>query len=280
MTLSKTNLEQFNTLFKTSKPIIGMIHLPALPGSVNHNLNLDDILSHALNDMQSLVDAKVDGILVENYHDYPFLRNNLPLHIIIPMTLLVQELVQQSPLPIGVNLLRNACDQALLLAAFTGAQFIRCNFYTGAYIADQGIFEGCASQLKRLQKELANFQTKTIPRIFADVHCKHAIPVANRSLVLDVYDAFERGLADAVIITGERTGLPTKVADLQALNQKGFAPIIIGSGLNHENATTLLPLAHGAIVGSAFKEKGQLSNPIDKSKVKDFMSIVKALRKK
>lgn len=255
-----------------------MVHLPALPGSPNHTLSMDDILSHALADVQSLIDGGVNAILVENFHDYPFLKEEITLPTLISFTLLVQKIVLQSPIPVGINILRNACKQALTVASFTGAEFIRCNFYTGTYVTDQGIFEGCAASLKRYQKQLLNNNPISHPKIFADVHCKHAAPLSSRSLELEVQEAFERGLADCIIITGERTGLPTKIKDLQILQSKGFTPILIGSGLSSENVDQLLPYAHGGIVGSSFKKDSNLSNPIDSIKVKRFMSKVKTVR--
>ena len=279
MSFYSLKLQSFHTLFSnTSKPIIGMIHLPALPGSPKHTLKFDDILSHALSDLNSLIESGIDGVLVENFHDYPFLKSEIPLQTLIPYTLLVQRIVQQSSIPVGVNLLRNACEQALTVASFTGADFIRCNFFTGAYISDQGLIEGCAASLKRFQKQLQSINPISNPKIFADVHCKHAAPLSSRSLDLEVQDAFERGMADGIIITGERTGLPTKIKDLQLLQSKGLSPIIIGSGLTSENVDQLIPLSHGAIVGSSFKKDGLLSNPIDSKKVKQFMSKVKEIR--
>ncbi|NHK31117.1 MAG: BtpA/SgcQ family protein [Asgard group archaeon] len=273
-------LQSFHALFSnTSKPIIGMIHLPALPGSPKHTLDFDEISSHALSDLNYLIKSGVDGVLVENFHDNPFLKSEIPLLTLIPFTLLVQRIAQNSTIPVGVNLLRNACEQALTVASFTGADFIRCNFFTGAYISDQGIIEGCAASLKRYQKQLQGTKTISQPKIFADIHCKHAAPLSSRSLDLEVQDAFERGLADGIIITGERTGLPTKIKDLQLLQSKDLAPILIGSGLTYENVDQLLPLAHGAIVGSYFKKDGLLSNPIDSKKVGQFIAKVKEIRK-
>ncbi len=271
-------LIEFEQLFHITKPIIGMIHLPALPGSPNHSLSLDDILSYALADAQSLISGGVNALLVENLHDFPFVKEEISLPTLVSLTLLVQKIVDFSPIPVGVNILRNACKQALTVASFTGADFIRCNFYTGAYISDQGILEGCAAILKRFQKQLFNNNPISYPKIFADVHCKHAAPLSNRSLELEVQDAFERGLADCIIITGERTGLPAKIKDLQNLQKRGFSPIMIGSGLSSENVEQLLPLAHGAIVGSSFKQNNSLSKPIDLNEVKQFMIKVNSIR--
>jgi len=74
---------------------------------------------------------------------------------------------------IGVNMLRNACEEALSVAHVAGAQFIRCNILIGAYATDQGIIEGCAAGVARLRKEL-----NSDVLVFGDVHVKHAYPIS------------------------------------------------------------------------------------------------------
>jgi predicted TIM-barrel enzyme len=44
-------------------------------------------------------------------------------------------------------------------------------------------------------------------KIFADVHIKHRYPLAQRPIELAAEDCWHRGLADAVIITGLKTGV-------------------------------------------------------------------------
>src|SRR5437899_13009271 len=75
----------------------------------------------------------------------------------------------------------------------------------------------------------------------------------------------ERGLADAIIVTGPRTGSPPSAEDLKAL--KGLKEVLIGSGLDHENARILLPLADGAIVASCLRKGGNVMNPVDLQRV-------------
>ena len=51
------------------------------------------------------------------------------------------------------------------------------------------------------------------------------------------------------------------------------APILIGSGLDHNNAATLGGLVDGAIVGTAFKRDGRVSEPVDVQRVRELVSI-------
>ena len=88
------------------------------------------------------------------------------------MGVVVREVRRRTDLAVGVNLLRNACLEALQIAAVTGADFIRCNIVIGAYVTDQGIIQGCAAELARLRMTL----DRDIA-VLGDVHVKHAAPL-------------------------------------------------------------------------------------------------------
>ena len=259
----------FTSLFpKSKKPIIGMIHLPPLPGSANNELDVNELTAFAHEELTALVNGGIDAVIIENFHDYPFYPETVEPATLVAMAIITHSLVLQSPVPIGVNILRNACPEALSIAAVTRAAFIRCNIWTGAYVTDQGLISGCAHIVKRLQKTLGTTSNSSSPSIFADVHCKHASPISNRPLNLEVDDALNRGAADAVIITGEQTGLPTKLKDLKLLSEKNLHPIIIGSGLTIDNLDQLLPYADGAIVGTSLKKNGVINERVDITRVK------------
>ena len=54
----------------TSKPIIGMLHLPPLPGSYNYTGQpLDDIVERTLHEAGILASNGFDGLLLQNAGD-------------------------------------------------------------------------------------------------------------------------------------------------------------------------------------------------------------------
>ena len=67
----------------------------------------------------------------------------------------------------------------------------------------QGIIEGKAHEILRYRRELG-----TETAILADVLVKHALPLAKPNLSITVQDTIQRGLADAVILSGDATGHP------------------------------------------------------------------------
>ena len=58
--------------------LIGVVHLPPLPGSPNSSLSIDDVVKHAVRDAVTLEDAGFDALIVENFGDAPFVAKSLP----------------------------------------------------------------------------------------------------------------------------------------------------------------------------------------------------------
>jgi hypothetical protein len=87
----------------------------------------------------------------------------------------------------------------------------------------------------------------------------------------------ERGLADAVIVTGAATGQPVDRDELLAVRRAVAAPVFIGSGLTPENAEELWPLADGAIVGTWWKRAGVIDRPVDVARVARLVEVLRAL---
>jgi hypothetical protein len=138
-------------------------------------------------------------------------------------------------------------------------------------LTDQGIIQGNAYETVRTCAHLCP-QTQ----ILADIHVKHAVPLGDESLEDAARDAWERGQADALIISGAGTGLPALAADVETVRQIcPDAPILIGSGFNSSNAREFLPWINGAIVGSSLKRNGRLNNPVDPARVKALVRAMK-----
>ena len=186
--------------FLASRPLIGMIHLPALPGSPRAELDLDRLVAFALDEAAILEGAGLDGAIVENVGDAPFFREHVPPITTAAMAVIVREVRRATSMKIGVNILRNACEEALAIASVTGADFIRCNVVIGAYVTDQGIIQGCAAELARLRVSL----DRDIA-VLGDVHVKHSAPLFDVPIEDAAADLAERGGADVVIVSGARS---------------------------------------------------------------------------
>ena len=261
-------IPRFEDIFEKPKPIIGVVHLKPLPGAPLYEGDMDAIVENALRDAHALEEGGVDGIIVENYNDVPFRKVVKEPETIAAMGIVVKTIVDEISLPVGVSFLRNSAVEALGIAYVTGAKFIRVNVYVDNIETDSGIIEAAAPDVLRYARKLG-----AKIGILADIHVKHGSPLGSRSLEEVYKDAFHRGLASAVIVTGPRTGEPPNINTLVALQRVKIGPILIGSGLSIENID-LLRYSDGAIVGTFFKKNGITRNPVDKNRVKQFMQKV------
>lgn len=244
---------------------IGMVHLSALPGSPKSELSVADCSDRALRDAEALQQGGVDGIIIENFHDAPFRPGKVDPHTVAVMTRICLEVRRQTSCRLGVNVLRNDAEAALGIAVAAEADFIRVNIHSGAMATDQGIITGRADRTLRLRRAL---EARHI-QIFADVLVKHAVPLAPQSIEEAVGDTVERGLADAVIVSGSATGRATSVEDVHAaVGAAGSVPVYIGSGVNAHNVRDVIPPANGLIVGSWLKIDGNVGNLVDVDRVR------------
>jgi membrane complex biogenesis BtpA family protein len=260
--------------FGTGRPLIGVLHVPALPGSPANTSSFDEIRRWVFRDADALARGGIDAMIVENFGDTPFYPKRVPPHTIAFLSVLAREVKQQFRVPVGVNVLRNDGIGAIAVAAACGAEFLRVNVYTGARVTDQGIIEGEAHRIQRYRRLLASPVL-----VFADVAVKHSAALAPRPLTEEVREAVERGRADAVIVTGAGTGQRTAIDELRdAKEAAGEAPVFAGSGVDLQDAARVLAHADGMIVGTALKRDGVVRNAVDPGRVEKLVRLVKSIR--
>jgi uncharacterized protein len=262
------NLKQ---IFNTTQPIIGVVHLLPLPTSARWGGSLSAIVDRAEQEAVALVSGGVNGIVVENFFDAPFPKSRVDPAVVSAMTTIVTRLMELVALPIGINVLRNDSLSAMAIASCTGASFIRVNVLSGVMATDQGLIEGCAHELLRYRRELG-----ADVKILADVLVKHAQPLSSSDLTNAVNETIDRGLADAIILSGAVTGSPPSLEDLRlARSAAGNTPLLIGSGASVENINSLMQFADGAIVSSSLKRQGKIENSIDPIRVSQFVETIR-----
>ena len=256
------------------KPLVGVVHLQPLLSSSRGGGGFEKILEGALADARSLAEGGADGVMVENFGDAPFRKGTRedPVSPDVPAALAVvaHEIRRVFDLPVGINCLRNDAMAALAAAAVGGATWVRVNVLAGSFITDQGQIDGEAARVQEFRRRLGAEVT-----VLADLFVKHAQPIAPSSLSDAALDLVERAGADALIVSGSRTGASVDKDFLEEVRKSvGEFPIWIGSGLCEENAAQLWPLCDGAIVGTALKRDGQVSQPVDPDRVKRLRELL------
>jgi len=258
-------------VFTVEKPLIGMIHLNPLAGSVRYRQQgRKPILDAALADLYALESGGVDAVIVENMGDAPF-GKTAPPETVAMMAVIVERLVEKAHVPIGVNVLRNDGLAALSIAAATGATFMRVNVFTGVAFADQGTIEGMARELLQLRRDIG-----ADVKVLADVHVKHA---AHLTRIEEAAIDAERNGPDGLIVSGIGSGRRTDPEHLAGVKSVVDLPVFVGSGLRIDNLGTYRE-ADGFIAGTVFKENGVITGSIDVEKVKALSDAVASLREK
>jgi len=243
-----------------SAPLIGMLHLPNVTA-----VSLDEIIEFSVHESGVLQDSGFDGIMIENFNDVPFAKEMIRQDRFATISVIAHEVKKQTTIPIGINLLRNACKQSLYLCVALDLDFMRCNIWESAYVTDQGIINGAAYEVSELKQSLAS---KSL--IFADIMVKHAYPLGNFTLLDAAKNALDRGGADKIIISGSETGKPPEPSILDPLNQYNIYPII-GSGLNLENMESFHGKIGGAIIGTSIKFNKKVSNNINPNLAREIV---------
>jgi hypothetical protein len=265
------------TLFPVKKPVIGVIHLNALPGAPRYDgQSMKSIYANAVKDAVTLSLGGIDGIIVENASDLPFAR---PEHIgpetVAALTAVCMEIRAAVDTPIGITCVANGAIPALAIAKAVGARWVRVNQWVNAYVANEGFLNGPAPEAMRYR---AMIDARDVA-IFADVHVKfgaHAI-TADRSIPEQATDA-EWFDADVLIATGTRTGSPTEPREVNEVRSGTNLPVIVGSGLSPEQVPALFAAADGAIIGQWLKQDGRWWLPVDAKRVAELMTAVMKIR--
>lgn len=216
----------------------------------------------------------MDALLVENYNDYPYLPAEVGYTTVSWMSIIAYVVRQATSLPLGVNVLFNDFAAELIIAEAVGARFIRAEVFVESVVSDSGVMQAAAPYLQRLR------QSRDLGRIaiLADIQGKNTYGLVGRDIADLAEDAFHRGLADAVIVTGAGTGKSTSLDTVAAVKKALSGPVLVGSGVNLDTLAATLAVADGAIIGSHFKEDGRTENRIDEVRVRAFMSQARLLR--
>lgn len=255
-----------------AKLLVGMLHLPALPGAALATDSLPVIESRVVAAAQLLAEHGFDAAIVENFGDSPFWKDAVEPVTVAACARLVAAVRRAVPqLRLGVNVLRNDARAALAIATACDASFVRVNVHVGATATDQGVIEGRAAETLRLRRALASRV-----EIWADVHVKHGRPLSHVEITAEAEDAVRRGHADALIVSGAGTGVATDLADVRAVAALGLGvPVFIGSGVTAATVAAALLVADGVIVGSALERDGKAGAPLDPARLRSFVAAAR-----
>jgi membrane complex biogenesis BtpA family protein len=257
-------------------PLIGMVHLRALPGSPSHSMTPSEIVRTAVAEAKVLESAGFDALIVENMHDRPYLAHADGADTVATFAIAVAAVTAAVRIPVGVQVLSGATGAALAIAHAAGGSFIRAEGFVFASVADEGLLaQACAGPLLRERRRL----DATGVRVLADIRKKHSSHAMTADLDGAAWArAAEFFGADGVIVTGSETGAAVDMAELAAVRSATALPVLVGSGASPQSAPALLEHADALIVGSALKRDGVWSSDIDPSRADAMVRAVRGAR--
>jgi uncharacterized protein len=263
-------------LFSRSKPVIGVIHVGALPGTPRSSQTISDLIASAKHEARIYKDSGIDGVIIENMHDVPYLRGEVGPEIVAAMTAIGIEVKHEcEERPVGIQILAGANIEAMAVAHAAGLDFIRAEGYAYAHVADEGLIQSSAAKLLRYRKAIGAERVQ----VWADVKKKHAAHAITADVSLgETAETVEFMGAGCVIVTGSATGKPPHVADIREAKSHCNLPVFLGSGVNENNISEFYNEADGFIIGSAFKLDGLWSNTIDAARIAAVIKVIQQLK--
>jgi len=232
---------KFNQLFPVQKPIIGMIHLAG--ASEGEKVN------RAIEDFTIFEEEGIDGAIIEDYHT----------RSLMTVQRTVTELCRRrNKVIIGVNYLQDPI-LSFPVAQQSNLGFVQIDSVVGP------------EDTYKTYREIYPMVT-----VLGGVGFKYA-PETGKTAQQDLEQG--RSRCDAVVTTGSGTGIETPLEKLQQYKEiLGNFPLIVGAGVNPSNAYDQLSIADAVIVGSSLKPDNNTQLPVDRSRVRDLVSIIKSLR--
>ncbi len=267
--------KNFYKLFKTKKPIIAMVHFPALPGSplFDEKKGLDFIYKSIESDLINLQKAGVDAVMFGNENDRPYeLKVNKAA--LATMSYMIGRLSEKITLPFGVNVLWDPIS-TIALAVSTNAQFVR-EIFTGTYASDMGFWSPNAGEAMRYRN---SFGRKDI-QMYYNISAEFAYSLDRRSIADRAESTVFSSIPDAVLVSGQITGQSAKLDEIKQVSKAiPNTPVLANTGVNLENVEEILKVTDGVIIGSSLKINGDTWKNVDLNRAKKFMTKVRSIRK-
>jgi uncharacterized protein len=264
----------FQDVFGHEKAIIGMIHLPALPGTPRYDERggMAAIVARVEADLENLQSGGIDAVMFCNEDDRPYQLQVGP-EAAAAMTRAVSAVLPKIRVPFGIDLLWDPLA-AIAVAHATDAAFVR-EVFTGVYGGEIGLWNTNCAEALRFRRRIGADRVK----LLYNINAEFAAPLAPRDLATVARSAVFSSLADAICVSGPMTGSETGTESLRAAREAvPGVPIFANTGVTAETVKVKLAVADGAVVGTSLKRDGVTWNPVDPARVSRLMAEVRQFR--
>lgn len=262
------------TVFGTERPVVGMLHLKALPGDPHYDgdAGMEAIIAAAKADLDALQAGGIDAVMFSNELSLPYLTKTEPITAIV-MARIIGTLRREIDRPFGVNVLWDGAA-SIDLAAATGAAFVR-EIFTGVYASDFGLWNTDVGATARHRARMGAQDVRLMFNIVPEA----ASYLGGRALADIARSTVFNARPDAICVSGLTSGAPTETQALKLVRDAvPDTPVFVNTGVRDTNLAEQLPAADGAVVGTFFKRDGVFENPVDRERVEKFMEIARSVR--
>lgn len=243
-------MNRFTQLFGNSRPIIAMLHLKSNAQA--------DMMTRARKEIEMYFQCGVDAVLVENYFGSAQDCEKVLAYL----------QAEYPDKPYGVNVLGD-WQRAFRLAGKYAARFLQIDSVCGHLPHRQDLAFAEELRAARLQSDAA---------VLGGVRFKYQPVRSGRSLQADLQLGMER--CDAIVVTGEGTGLPTppsKLYEFRAI--VGDFPLLVGAGVTAGSIAATMQDAQGAIIGSWFKENHRDTGDTVEAYIREIVERTDSVRR-
>ena len=261
-------------MFDSGKTIIGMAHLPPLPGAPGYDADggIPKLIDWVSADLEALQSGGIDAVMFGNEADRPYVLQ-APQEGIAAMAAVVTAVKPLLTVPFGVNYLWDPVA-SVAMAVATGASFVR-EIFTGVYASDMGLWQPDAAGALRLRANLGRPDLK----LLFNVNAEFATSLDTRPVAERARSAVFSSTADVICVSGPMTGQPVDRSELSEAKQAvGTTPVLANTGVTIDSVADILAIADGAVVGTHFKRDGDTWKPVDSDRVRRFMDVVDGIR--
>src|SRR5215212_10994978 len=192
-----TNTNWLTELTGAPKPVIGMVHFPALPGTPLYDAagGMDAIREWVRRDLEALQAGGIHAVMFCNENDRPY-RLDADVASVAAMADVIGSLRSEVSVPFGVNILWDPIA-TLALAAATGAVFCR-EIFTGAFAGDFGLWVRSAGDAWRYRRQVGAEHV----RLLFNINAEFAAPLAPRPIGEVARSVVFSSNPDAVCVSG------------------------------------------------------------------------------
>jgi membrane complex biogenesis BtpA family protein len=264
-------LKNHKETFRTEKPIIGCVHLAALPGTPHYDLNLTlkDRVEQAKREIIALQDAGFDALVFANEGDRPYLSKVGP-EIVACYTRIVSQALDVVKIPYGCGVLVDPYA-AISIAKAIDASFIRA-YISGVYADMCGMTEYRPGEILRFKKNIDAENVNVY--CYCDAHGGTSLDTRSQADMADT--AFNVLDPAGVLVPGQHAGLAPDFNVVIEMKQRfPDKPILIASGITPDNARYAMEISDGMVIGTYVKRDGVLWNEVDPERAKKFIEKVK-----